>query len=81
MIKLSRPRKPRIKKCDLIYETFLSNYKNMNGVWLNDVKYQMIMIEFKMNERENEWVEYNNNKEWISSIRIIEEGEPICIKV
>lgn len=77
-IKISRPKKPRLKKCDALYESFLSNYKNMNGIWKGKIKYQLIKIELKMNVHPNEWIEYYQNGEWHSCMRVLEEGEPAC---
>lgn len=75
----SRPERPGIKRCSDYLKTQLSHLKIMNGNWVNDVRYQIIVITIRMNDNPAEWIEYRKNSEWISSIRTTSSrGDPCC---
>jgi len=75
----SRPERPSIKRCADYLKTHLSHLKIMNGNWVNEVKYQIIVITIRMNDNPVEWIEYRKNGEWVSSIRTTSaRGDPCC---
>jgi hypothetical protein len=74
----TRPERPNIKR-NAHLKTQLSHLKIMNGNWANNVRYQMIVINLRMNDDPTEWIEYRKNGEWVSSIRTTSAcGDPCC---
>ena len=76
-----KPKKPSEEKPHRSLFNVFNCMSPLIGWWNEDISYYLIKISLPMNINSNQWLEYLDNKEWVSCTRCEHYNVPCCVKV